>query len=96
MRSLHTPKEHRESLELQACLSMVACNEKGFALCCIPAITVSEPVTRYLQQDLELKAVTLEKLFTGVIRRRIFYITIHCHPTFLLAFRHYQKRRYVF
>ncbi|MDG6317392.1 host cell division inhibitor Icd-like protein [Glaesserella parasuis] len=26
---------------------MVACNGKGFALCCVPLIAVSQPVTRY-------------------------------------------------
>ena len=41
-------------------LSMVACNGKGFALCCIPVIAVFEPVTRY-RQSLETDAVTSSK-----------------------------------
>ncbi|MFU2112840.1 ash family protein, partial [Glaesserella parasuis] len=41
IRSTRTPKERLERL------SMVACNGKGFALCCVPLIAVSEPVTRY-------------------------------------------------
>ncbi|OOF51009.1 hypothetical protein BKK54_04775 [Rodentibacter genomosp. 1] len=60
MRGLHTPKERL------ARLSMVACSGKGFALCCVPVIAVFEPVTRYRQKASKLKAVTLEKRFTGV------------------------------
>lgn len=41
IRSTRTPKERLERL------SMVACNGKGFALCCVPSIAVSQPVTRY-------------------------------------------------
>ncbi|MDP0344078.1 ash family protein [Glaesserella parasuis] len=41
IRSTRTPKERLERL------SMVACNGKGFALCCVPLIAVSQPVTRY-------------------------------------------------
>ncbi|MDE3987346.1 host cell division inhibitor Icd-like protein [Glaesserella parasuis] len=41
IRSTRTPKERLERL------SMVTCNGKGFALCCVPLIAVSEPVTRY-------------------------------------------------
>ncbi|WP_242650092.1 host cell division inhibitor Icd-like protein [Rodentibacter trehalosifermentans] len=66
MRGLHTPKERPESLELQERLSMVACSGKGSTLCCVPLIAVFEPVTRYRQQASKLKAVTLEKLFSGV------------------------------
>ncbi|OOF42844.1 hypothetical protein BKK51_12395 [Rodentibacter trehalosifermentans] len=66
MRGLHTPKERLESLELQERLSMVACNGKGFALCCVPVIAVSEPVTRYRPKPQNFQAVTLEKSFTGV------------------------------
>lgn len=54
-------KERRERL------SMVACNGKGFALCCIPVIAVFEPVTRYRPKASKLQAVTANKLFTGVI-----------------------------
>lgn len=59
MRKLHAPKERPERL------SMVACNGKGSALCCVPVIAVFQPVTRY-RQNLENLAVTLENLFTGV------------------------------
>ncbi len=41
IRSTRTPKERLERL------SMVTCNGKGFALCCVPLIAVSDPVTRY-------------------------------------------------
>ncbi|MDO9831098.1 ash family protein [Glaesserella parasuis] len=41
IRSTRTPKERLERL------SMVACNGKGFALCCVPSIAVFQPVTRY-------------------------------------------------
>ncbi|QLB43582.1 host cell division inhibitor Icd-like protein [Mannheimia pernigra] len=40
-----------------AVFSMVACNGKGFALCCIPLIAVFEPVTRYRLQASKLQAV---------------------------------------
>lgn len=59
--STRTPKERPQ----MACSSMVACNGKGFALCCVPVIAVSQPVTRY-RQNLRNLAVTSEKLFTGV------------------------------
>ncbi|MCT8554597.1 ash family protein [Glaesserella parasuis] len=41
IRSTRTPKERLERL------SMVTCNGKGFALCCVPVIAVFQPVTRY-------------------------------------------------
>ena len=59
--STRTPKERLR----MACSSMVACNGKGFALCCVPLIAVSQPVTRY-RQNLRNLAVTSEKLFSGV------------------------------
>ena len=40
---------------------MVACNGKGFALCCIPVIAVFEPVTRYRPKASKLQAVALQK-----------------------------------
>ncbi len=43
VRSIRTPKENA----LSVVLSMVACNGKGIALCCVPLIAVSQPVTRY-------------------------------------------------
>ncbi|MCX2961897.1 ash family protein [Rodentibacter caecimuris] len=66
MRGLHTPKERRESLELQARLSMVACNGKGSALCCVPLIAVFEPVTRYRPKPRNFRAVTLKSIINGV------------------------------
>ncbi|OOF82676.1 hypothetical protein BKG93_11010 [Rodentibacter ratti] len=66
MRGLHTPKERRESPELQERLSMVACNGKGFALCCVPQVAVFQPVTRYRPKPGNFRAVTLEKLSCGV------------------------------
>ena len=43
VRSTRTPKENA----LSVVLSMVACNGKGIALCCVPIVAVSQPVTRY-------------------------------------------------
>ena len=61
MRSTNTPKERLE----MACSSMVACYGKGFALCCVPVIAVSQPVTRY-RPSLRTFAVTSKYSFTGV------------------------------
>ncbi|WP_052121805.1 ash family protein [Gallibacterium genomosp. 2] len=61
MRSTNTPKERLK----MACSSMVACYGKGFALCCVPVIAVSQPVTRY-RPSLRTFAVTSQNLFTGV------------------------------
>ncbi|POY41558.1 host cell division inhibitor Icd-like protein [Avibacterium endocarditidis] len=59
MRSTNTPKERLK----MACSSMVACYGKGFALCCVPQVAVSQPVTRY-RPSLRTFAVTSRKLFT--------------------------------
>nr|WP_314739540.1 host cell division inhibitor Icd-like protein [uncultured Haemophilus sp.] len=72
MRKLHTPKERPERL------SMVACNGKGSALCCVPLIAVFEPVTRY-RQSLETKAVTLEKFINGVTQMYQFIFAVFRH-----------------
>ncbi|OZN49612.1 ash family protein [Gallibacterium anatis] len=61
MRSTNTPKERLK----MACSSMVACYGKGFALCCVPLIAVSQPVTRY-RPSLRTFAVTSKYLFSGV------------------------------
>ncbi|WP_244149452.1 host cell division inhibitor Icd-like protein [Rodentibacter rarus] len=67
MRGLHTPKENSgRKNALATVLSMVACSGKGFALCCVPVIAVFQPVTRYRPKPGNFRAVTLEKLFTGV------------------------------
>lgn len=72
IRGLHTPKESavkfdcisstyemtRSKFGLRKFLSMVACNGKGFALCCVPQVAVSDPVTRYRPKASELQAVT--------------------------------------
>lgn len=72
IRGLHTPKENavkfdcisstyemtRSKFGLIKFLSMVACNGKGFALCCVPQVAVSDPVTRYRPKASELQAVT--------------------------------------
>lgn len=65
IRSTRTPKARLERL------SMVACNRKGSALCCVPVIAVSQPVTRY-RQTLRSLAVTLENLFTGATAKMLF------------------------
>ncbi|MGR6646284.1 host cell division inhibitor Icd-like protein [Avibacterium paragallinarum] len=67
MRSTNTPKERLK----MACSSMVACYGKGFALCCVPLIAVSEPVTRY-RPSLRTFAVTSKNLFSGVTAMKIF------------------------
>ena len=72
MRKLHTPKERPERL------SMVACNGKGSALCCVPLIAVFEPVTRY-RQNLENLAVTLKNLFSGVTQMYQFIFAVFRH-----------------
>ncbi|WP_410681557.1 hypothetical protein [Avibacterium paragallinarum] len=59
MRSTNTPQERPERL------SMVTCYGKGFALCCVPLIAVSQPVTRY-RPSLRTFAVTSKYLFSGV------------------------------
>ena len=51
IRSTCTPKERRERH------SMVACNGKGFALCCVPYVAVSQPVTRYRPKPENFQAV---------------------------------------
>ena len=72
MRKLHTPKERL------ARLSMVACNGKGSALCCVPLIAVFQPVTRY-RQNLENLAVTLKNLFSGVTQMYQFIFAVFRH-----------------
>ncbi|WP_386692880.1 MULTISPECIES: ash family protein [unclassified Lonepinella] len=63
-------------------LSMVACNGKGLALCCVPLIAVFEPVTRYRPKASKLQAVTSTKrssvelsamiyLFLGIHRQNL-------------------------
>ena len=77
VRGLHTPKGNnqtktgfvvflsnefnRTNFGLVESLSMVACNGKGFALCCIPVIAVSQPVTRYRPKPENFQAVALQK-----------------------------------
>lgn len=78
VQSLHTPKEsnqtktgfvvfllnefNRTNFGLVESLSMVACNGKGFALCCVPIVAVFEPVIRYRPKASKLQAVALQKL----------------------------------
>ncbi|QGM81722.1 hypothetical protein A6A10_08715 [Otariodibacter oris] len=61
--STRTPKI---DLSTDSLFSMVACNGKGFALCCVPLIAVSDPVTRYRQLTVRSEAVTLYKIINGV------------------------------
>ena len=81
MRKLHTPKERPERL------SMVACNGKGSALCCVPLIAVFEPVTRYRQQASKLCAVTLKNLFSGVTQMYQFIFALMRTPKQSLKIR---------
>ena len=78
VRSLHTPKESNQTktgfvvflsnefnqtnFGLVESLSMVACNGKGFALCCVPIVAVFEPVIRYRPKASKLQVVALQKL----------------------------------
>lgn len=76
IRGLHTPKESAvkfdsisSTYEINQCkfalwkfLSMVACNGKGFALCCVPLVAVSQPVTRYRPKPENFSVVTSSKL----------------------------------
>lgn len=52
--STRTPKI---DLSIDSLFSMVACNGKGFALCCVPLVAVSQPVTRYRPKPENLQAV---------------------------------------
>ena len=62
IRKLHTPKETVMQNCISAFLSMVACSGKGFALCCVPYVAVSQPVTRYRPKPENFQAVTSSKL----------------------------------
>lgn len=57
------PMEEVKLKERLERLSMVACNGKGFALCCVPQVAVFEPVTRYRPKASKLQAVTSLKNF---------------------------------
>ncbi|MCR1837663.1 host cell division inhibitor Icd-like protein [Pasteurella caecimuris] len=76
IRSTRTPKERLESLEPQERLSMVACNGKGFALCCVPIVAVSEPVTRY-RPSLRTLAVTSIKYTIGAIKMLFKFLCVN-------------------
>ena len=56
--STRTPKERLN----MACSPMVACSGKGFALCCVPLVAVSQPVTRYRPKPENFRAVTSSSL----------------------------------
>ncbi len=76
IRSLHTPKESAVKFDcissthemtqskngLARFLSMVACSGKGFALCCVPIVAVSQPVTRYRPKPENFSVVTSSTL----------------------------------
>lgn len=92
VRSIRTPKERLERL------SMVACNGKGIALCCVPLVAVSQPVTRYrpnpekfsgsLHKSLmELSAMIY--LFKAVSRRDLRNTSkpIHTFPCYTLRIK---------
>ncbi|WP_082966130.1 ash family protein [Gallibacterium salpingitidis] len=64
MRSTRTPQRKAGNRLFNQ--SMVTCNGKGFALCCVPVIAVFQPVTRYRPKAWKLLAVTSKNLFTGV------------------------------
>ena len=80
MRSAHAPQER---LVRQ---SMVACGGKGFALCCFPVMTVSQPVTRY-RPSLRTLAVTSNQFFTGVTQMYQFIFALMRTPKQSLKIR---------
>lgn len=63
MRSTRTPKRKTEIRLFNQ--SMVTCSGKGFALCCVPCVAVSQPVTRY-RPSLRTLAVTSKNITYGV------------------------------
>ncbi|MDY5106607.1 MAG: ash family protein [Actinobacillus minor] len=92
VRSTRTPKERLERL------SMVACNGKGIALCCVPLIAVFQPVTRYRpnpgkfsgslhKYSVELSAMIY--LFKAVSRRDLRNTSkpIHAFPCYTLRIK---------
>ncbi|WP_439295251.1 host cell division inhibitor Icd-like protein [Lonepinella sp. BR2882] len=64
------------NFELVTFLSMVACNGKGFALCCVPLVAVFEPVTRYRPKASKLKAVAFIKFLLMDLTAMFTYIFI--------------------
>lgn len=89
MRELRTPKIMTGS-KLSWLKSMVACNGKGFALCCVPVFAVFQLVTRYRPKAWKLHAVTSEKLNTGVTAMIYQFAGVSRHtynPTQLKQFR---------
>lgn len=94
VRSIRTPKENA----LSVVLSMVACNGKGIALCCVPLIAVFQPVTRYRpnpgkfsgslhKYSVELSAMIY--LFKAVSRRDLRNTSkpIHTFPCYTLRIK---------
>ncbi|TCV86514.1 host cell division inhibitor Icd-like protein [Testudinibacter aquarius] len=76
MRSIRTPKANTfPNFREGKFLSMVACDGKGFALCCVPCIAVFEPVARY-RPSLETSAVT-SKIKHGVTAMIYLFIGIN-------------------
>lgn len=80
MRSAHAPQKRL------ARPSMVACNGKGFALCCFPCMTVSQPVTRY-RPSLRTLAVTSNQFLHGVTQMYQFIFALMRTPTDCLKVR---------
>lgn len=64
VRRFHTPQRKTEIRLFNQ--SMVTCNGKGFALCCVPCIAVFQPVTRYRPKAWKLLAITSKNLIQGV------------------------------
>lgn len=60
IRCTRTPKENA----LSVLLSMVACSGKGFALCCVPCIAVSDPVARYRPITVRSEAIAPINFYT--------------------------------
>ncbi|WP_243646003.1 host cell division inhibitor Icd-like protein [Volucribacter psittacicida] len=60
IRSIRTPQARQRRH------SMVAYSGKGFALCCVPCIAVSQPVIRYRPEPENFQAVTLNNQYKDI------------------------------
>ncbi|WP_244238710.1 ash family protein [Actinobacillus indolicus] len=77
IRSTRTPKENTAPRNRASeFLSMVACNGKGFALCCVPCIAVSQPVTRY-RPNPEKFSGSLHKSYMELSKMFYTFLFIH-------------------
>ncbi|MFW9328821.1 ash family protein [Glaesserella parasuis] len=74
IRCTRTPKENA----LSVLLSMVACSGKGFALCCVPYVAVSDPVARYRPITVRSEAIAPINLHMELSAMKRFAFTYVC------------------